>query len=131
MGYRKVLLPVSGRYQLERALLALEQALRIVQEDGEICFFHCVDDVPQLSDDGALPVLQRIQEAGIKCTVHITEGSAAVQIPKFANKNKCDAIVMFAGERNVQGKLSGKLVMGGIAERVLHATNIPLLLVRA
>jgi len=131
MGYRKVLLPVSGKYRLERAMLALEQALQIVQEDGEICLFHCMDNEYCLSKEGALPLLQRIQEASIKCMVHIVEGAPAIQISRFAMENKYDAIVMFAGERNAQGELTGKLVMGGIAERVFHTTSIPLLLVRA
>jgi len=37
---------------------------------------------------------------------------------------------MFAGERSELGKLIGQLAMGGIVERVLRATGIPLLLVR-
>jgi nucleotide-binding universal stress UspA family protein len=112
-------------------MLALEQALQIVREDGEVCLFHCLDAEHCLSKEGALPLLQRMQEADIRGMVYIMEGSAAIEIPRFATENKCDVIVMFAGERNEQGELTGKLVMGGVAERVFHATNIPLLLVRA
>jgi len=132
MGYQKVLLPVSGKHKLQRAMLALEQALQVVRKDGEICIFHCMDDVQHcLSRQQALPLLQRMQEAGVKCMMHIMEGYAAIQIPRFAEENKYEVIIMFAGERNELGKPTGKLVMGGITERVFHATSIPLLLVRA
>ena len=50
--------------------------------------------------------------------------------PRIATENRCDVIVMFAGERSELGKLIGQLAMGGIVERVLRATGIPLLLVR-
>ena len=147
MGYRKILLPVSGKYHLERATLALEQALQIVQEDGELCFFHCVDEVPYLIAGEAhkklvmedtreaekllVPLVQRVKNAGIAYRVHIMEGSPAMHIPRFATEGKFDAIVMFSGERNALGELIGKLVMGSITERVLHATSIPLLVVRS
>jgi len=146
MGYQKVLLPVSGKYRLERALLALEQALKITREDGEVCFFHCMDEVPKRIGGEAhkklvmentreaekllAPLVHRTEAAGIAYRVHIVEGSPAMQIPRFAVEGKFDIIVMFAGERNSLGELIGKVVMGSISERVLHATSIPLLIVR-
>ena len=146
MGYRKVLLPVSGKYRLERATLALEQALQIVRDDGELCFFHCVGEVPYLIAGEAhkklvmedareaekllAPLVQRAKDAGITYRVHIMEGSPAMHIPRFATEGQFNAIVMFTGERNDLGELIGKFVMGSIAERVLHATSIPLLIVR-
>jgi len=145
MGYQKVLVPVSGKYLLERATRALEQALQIVREDGEICFLHCVDEVPYLvsgNDHRKLimedakeaeklfePLSERVKNAGIAYSVHILEGSPAVHIPRFATEKKFDAIVMYSGGHDELGKLIGKLVMGGITERVLHTVNIPLLVV--
>ncbi|MDR0466634.1 MAG: universal stress protein [Deltaproteobacteria bacterium] len=147
MGYRKVLLPVCGKDHLERAKPALEHALQIVREDGELCFFHCVEVVPYLIAGEAhkrlvredareeekliAPLVQRANDAGIACRVHIEEGSPAMHISKFATEEKFDVIVMFTGERNELGELIGKLVMGGIAERVLHSTSIPVLIVRS
>ena len=147
MGYQKVLVPVSGKYRFERAARALEQALQIVREDGELCFFHCVDKVPYLiagedhkklvmentqeAEKLLAPLVQRVKDAGIAYRVHIVEGSPAMHIPSFAKEGRFDVIVMFTGERNGLGVLIGKLVMGSITERVLHATSIPLLVVRS
>lgn len=146
MGYLMVLLPVSGKYRLARAQKALEQALQIVREDGEICFFHCVDEVPYLIAGEAhkklvmentqeaekllTPLLQRVKDAGIAYKVQIMEGSPAMLIPRFASAEKFNVIVMFTGECNDLGEFIGKLVAGSITERVLHATDIPLLVVR-
>jgi len=145
VGYQKVLVPVSGKYRLERATLALEHALKIVREDGEICFFHCVDQVSSLipgesrkkvvmedsreAEKLLAPLVERTKSAGIACRVHIVEGSPVARIPDFASEGKFDIIVMFAGERNDLGKLIRKLVVGSVAERLLHAVNIPLLIV--
>jgi nucleotide-binding universal stress UspA family protein len=145
MGYQKVLVPVSGKYRLERATLALEHALKIVREDGEICFFHCVDQVPYLipgesrkklimedsqeAEKLLAPLVERVRSAGIAYRVHIVEGSPVTHIPKFASEGKFDIIVMFAGERNNLGQLIRKLVVGSVTERLFHAVNIPLLIV--
>jgi len=88
MGYRKVLLPVSGKYHLKRAMLALEQALQIVDKDGEIYFLHCVENsaASYLSERQAHPLEKRGQDAGIKCLVYFIEGSPAMEIPRFATE---------------------------------------------
>ena len=146
MGYQKVLVPVSGKYRLERAMLSLEQALQIVRQDGEICFLHCVDEARYLITREDLkklvmgdareaekllsPLVERVRDAGIAYSVHIMEGSPVEHIPRFALERTCDAVVMYAGGRDEMGKLVGKLTMGGVVERVFHAIHIPLVLVR-
>jgi len=146
MGYQKVLVPVSGKYRLERAMLALEQALHLVREDGAICFLHCVDEARYLITREDLkklvvedtreaekllsPLVKRVRDAGIAYSVHIMEGSPAQHIPRFALEKTCDAVVMYAGERDELGNLVGKFTMGSVVERVFHTIRIPLLLVR-
>jgi nucleotide-binding universal stress UspA family protein len=138
MGYQKVLVPVSGKYRFERAARALEQALQIVREDGEICFLHCVDEVPYLITEEAHrkrimqdtseaeklldPLLTRVKEAGITYRVHIVEGSPVTHIPRFASESKFNAVVMCtdSGEEPA---------IGSIAERVFQYLSVPLHLV--
>ena len=141
MGYPKVLVPVSGKFRLERAARALEHALQIVREDGEIDFIHCVDDVPYLitvedhrkqymqdtSEAEKLfsPLVDRVRNAGITCSVHIMEGSPVAHIPSFAAAKKFNIVVMCTdGDAE-----SDKLAMGSIAARVFHYLDVPLLIV--
>ena len=144
MGYQKVLVPVSGKDLLGRAARALEQALQIVRKDGEICFLHCVDEKSYLitgnehrnlvmEDAGEAeklfaPLPERVINAGITYSAHILEGPPATLIPRFAEEGKFNAIVMYSSGHDDLGKLIGKLVVGGVTERVLHAINIPLLI---
>lgn len=141
MGYRKVLLPVSGKYRLERAMRALEHALNIVSPDGEICFLHCLEEVPHLikgADHKKLvmedtreaeallkPLVDRSRHAGIGCKVRIVEASAVPAIHKTAAEEKSDVVVMFSDGRNELGKL----FFGSITERVLQQLAVPLLVV--
>jgi len=145
MGYQKVLVPVSGKYRMERSMLALEQALHVVREDGEICFLHCMDAVPYLlageeykkltmgstieAERLLSPLVERALGAGIKYSIHIMEGSPVNHIPRFALEAKCNIIVMYSAGRNEFDKLMGGFAQGSITERVLHASHVPLLIV--
>ena len=141
MSYQRILVPVSGKYQLRRAAQSLEQAMRIVRKDGEICFFHCIDEVPYLIPGDAhkklvmensheaekliQPLVDRVKNAGIAYSVHIQEGTPAMLIPRFASKNVCDIVVMFTDGRSSLDKL----FTGSVTERVLQTLNVPLLIV--
>ncbi|MCL2123423.1 MAG: universal stress protein [Desulfovibrionaceae bacterium] len=141
MGYQKVLVPVSGKYQLKRAAQTLEQALLIVREDGEICFLHCVEEVPCLISGDAhkklvmenageaekllQPLTDRVKMAGIAHSVHILEGAPAMLIPRFASEAACNVVAMFSDGRNTLGKL----FTGSVTERVLQKLSVPLLVV--
>ena len=141
MGYSKTLVPVSGKFHLERAARALEQALQIVREDGEVCFLHCVDEVPYLITGEAHrklvmqdtseaekllnPLVARARDAGIAYSVHIVEGSPVTHIPRFAANNRCTVVVMCTdGDSEAD-----KFTMGGLAGRVFQYLRIPLLIV--
>ena len=142
MGYRKVLVPVSGKYRLERAARALEQALQIVREDGEICFLHCVDEIPYLITGEAHrkliledtreaekllePLAQRVKSAGIAYSIHIVEGSPATHIPRFASEREVNVVVMCTGGHSEPVEF----VMGSVTERVFKYLSVPLLIVR-
>ena len=138
MGYSKVLVPVSGKFRLERAARALEHALQIVREYGEIGILHCVDEVSHLitveehrkqylqdtSEAEKLfsPLVDRVRSAGITCSVHIVEGSPVTHIPSFASAKKFNVVVMCTdGDAEPV-----KLAMGSIAVRVFQYLDIPL-----
>jgi nucleotide-binding universal stress UspA family protein len=141
MGYRKVLVPVSGKYRMERAVRALEHALQVVRADGEIFFLHCVDDMPHLIAGDAQrklvmedtreaekllsPLVERAKGAGISYRVHIVEGSPVTHIPRFASEKECNAVVMCTDGRGEPDKLA----MGSITGRVFQYLSIPLLVV--
>ena len=141
MGYQRVLVPVSGKYQLKRAARALEHALRLLREDGEICFLHCLTEVPYLlageshkklvmgdaseAEKLLSPLAERVRDSGIAYSAHIVEGSPVAQIPRFALERKCDIVVMCVG--GLSGPVA--LVLGGVAERVFKDLSVPLLIV--
>jgi len=143
MGYQKALVPVSGKFHLERAARALEQALQVVRADGEVCFLHCVDDVPYLITGEAhrklvmqdtseaekllSPLTERARDAGIAYSVHIVEGSPVTHIPRFAANSKCNVVVMCTDGHNEPGKFA----MGGLTERVFQYLRVPLLIVHS
>jgi nucleotide-binding universal stress UspA family protein len=140
MGYQKVLVPVSGKYQLERAMRALKHALQIVREDGEIGLLHCLEEVPYLITGEAHkklvladtseaekllgPLVDHIRSSGIVCSVHIVEGSPVTHIPRFASEKKFNVVVMYTDS---DGPV--KLALGSIAERVFQYLHVPLLVV--
>jgi len=141
MGYEKVLLPVSGKHRLARAARALEEALQIVREDGEICFLHCVDEVPYLITEEADrklilqdtreaeklldPLVKRAKIAGITYRVHVVEGSPVTHIPRFASEKKFNVVVMCTDGDSEPIKLT----MGSITGRVFQYLKVPLLIV--
>jgi len=145
MGYQKVLVPVSGKHHLQRAARALEHALRLLEEGGEICFLHCLTEVPYLlsgEDHKKLvmgdsreaekllgPLVERVRDAGITYSVHIMEGLPVTHIPMLAFEGKCDVVVMCVGSHNNEPGEPRELVMGGVAERVFQYISIPLLIV--
>ena len=141
MGYQKILVPVSGKYQLKRASKALEHALQIVREDGEICFIHCIEEVPCLISGDAhkqlvmedtkeaekllQPLVERVQSVGLAYSVNIVEGAPAMIIPKFVSEAGCNAVAMFSDGHSTLGKL----FTGSVTERVLQNLSVPLLVV--
>ena len=141
MGYQRVLVPVSGKFQLKRAGRALEHALRLLREGGEICFLHCLAEVPYLlageshnklvmGDAGEAekllsPLTERVRDSKIAYSVHVVEGSPMARIPRFALEHTCDIVVMCVGGHSGPEEL----VMGGVAERVFKDLGVPLLIV--
>jgi nucleotide-binding universal stress UspA family protein len=67
-----------------------------------------------------------VKKAGLSCTKHILVGHVPQEIAEHAKKLGCDAIVM--GTRGMTAV--GNLVMGSVATKVVHLTDLPVTLVK-
>lgn len=140
----KFLVPIDSS---NNALRALQYAIRLAQENAPI-ELHIVNahDLPlvygevavyldeekaralqrQHSEDILKPAIAMAEAAGVKFSTEILVGDIAGMIADCAAARGCDAIVM--GTRGMSA--IGNLVMGSIATKVIHLTNLPVTLVK-
>ena len=64
--------------------------------------------------------------AGVACVAQVRVGSAAAEITAYAVEHDCDVIVM--GTRGMG--VVGSLVMGSVAQKVVHLSPVPVTLVK-
>ena len=141
---RKMLVPFDGS---DNALRALRYAISIAQQNGPV-EIHVVTahDEPDIYGEIAVYVsrekmaeLQRqnseyhlvaaeqvLKEAAVPYEKEILIGNIAEVIARRADELGCDAIVM--GTRGMSAM--GSLVMGSVATKVVHAANVPVMLVK-
>ena len=141
---RKLLVPFDGS---DSALRALRYAISIAQQNGPV-EIHVVTahDEPDIYGEIAVYVsrekmaeLQRqnseyrlvaaeqvLKEAAVPYEKEILIGNIAEVIARRADELGCDAIVM--GTRGMSAM--GSLVMGSVATKVVHAANVPVMLVK-
>lgn len=72
------------------------------------------------------PAEAEVQSAGVPCTKEVLRGSIAQTIARHAEHLGCDAIVMGRHGRTPLGDV----LVGSTAMKVLHASNLPVMLVR-
>jgi len=72
------------------------------------------------------PVLERLKEANVSATPHIGVGDASQVIIDFGKEVKATEIVMGSHGR---GALAGAL-MGSVAQKVVHLSSIPVVLLK-
>lgn len=88
------------------------------------------DTVAQYHHEEGLAALQptraKLDAAGVKYVFHIGVGDAAETIVEYAKEKGCHQIVM--GTRGL-GSVSGML-LGSVATKVIHLSDIPVLLVK-
>ena len=92
--------------------------------------FISQDSVESYYRDEGMAVLavprQKLEAAGITCDQHIGVGDPGEVIAEYARSKACDEIVMGTHGR---GFLGGA-VMGSVAQKVIHLTAVPVVLVR-
>lgn len=97
---------------------------------GEIAVYVPRARMAKLQREHSTAILKRAEAAlrgtGVRHTREILTGPVARTISRHADKLKCDLIV--AG-RHGDSALRD-LVMGSVAQKILHATPLPVLLVR-
>lgn len=139
----KILLPVDGSAHAVRAakhLIALLQGcanheifLLNVQEPidaPEIRSHMRASEIEAMQEtrggDALAPVRAVLDQAGIAYTPTVLIGSIAETIAQYATDQGCEKIIM--GTRGL-GAISGVL-MGSVTTEVLHATQLPVTLVK-
>jgi nucleotide-binding universal stress UspA family protein len=99
--------------KLPRMSLAVsrKQIERYYQEEGEACLAEAK---------------KRLDGAGIQYTARILVGPVAETVVAHARKERCDMIVVGNQGRSA----TGNLLIGSVASKVLHLSEVPVLLVR-
>lgn len=140
----KILLPVDGSACALRAVDHLIAHLAWYSEVPEIHLLHVHPPIPigrvqahigketlhayylEESQSQLAEAQQKLDAAGCFHTTHIHVGQPAEVIARVADELACNMIVMGSHGR---GAVAG-LVMGSVANRVLHLTQCPVLLVK-
>jgi nucleotide-binding universal stress UspA family protein len=139
----KVLVPLDGS---EGARHALDHLIRMCGErkDAEVHLLHVqpaltpgelaatrsVGELARVRNEAAEAVLQPAQalvgEAGLRQVTHVASGETAQEIASYARERGCHEICM--GTRGMSAVRN--LVLGSVATRVVHLTDIPVTLVK-
>ena len=138
-----ILLPVDGSDSSARAARHLIHLIKTytpltvrllnVQppvKSGEISPVVTIEDVAQMRrEDGVRcgeSIRALLDDAGIAYTYDVEMGPIPETIANYASEHKVDAIIM--GTRGMSA--ISNLLMGSIATRVLHLTDVPVTLVK-
>jgi nucleotide-binding universal stress UspA family protein len=138
-----ILVPIDGSLQARHALKHVISSIK----EGLQAEIHIINVQPIVLPLGELPLIDAdliekaqheqakkllksacdlLERSELKCTQHSEVGPIASTIVDYAKKHSCDSIVM--GCRGM-GAL-GNLVLGSIANQVVHLTEIPVTLVK-
>lgn len=149
--YRKILVPLDGS-RLAECVLPHVIALAKGRDVAEIVLLRVCEPPSILADyPASMPVSweqhreqvladmqyacslylgnmeKQLKEAGFKVRTESRLGNAADEIVDYATKNEIDIIVMASHGRSGLSKWA----YGSVAEKVLHSTCVPVLMVRA
>lgn len=140
----KLLVPVDGS---ENAMRALRHAIVLAKSSsassihvvtaheepivfGEVAVYVSREKIAELQrnqSEGPLSMaVQVLEAAGVAHTREILEGPIAQTIARRAEELGCDGIVM--GTRGMTAL--GGLLMGSVATKVIHASKVPVTLVK-
>jgi nucleotide-binding universal stress UspA family protein len=139
----KVLIPIDGSQNANRAVdhaLKLAQAgkgleiqllnVQIPVASGHARMFVSDEQLSGYYREEGLAALkearERLDGLGVSYRYHIGVGHVAETIAEYAKQNQCEAVIM--GTRGM-GAISN-LVLGSIASRVIHLTDLPVTLVK-
>lgn len=141
---QKILVPIDGS---ECAMRALDYAIKLAKQHGplelhlvtvhpepviygEIQVYVSQDKMQELQrkhcEDILRPAVEAAGNAGVTFTSEILTGETASEIVRRTGELGCDRIVMGTHGRGA----IGALVMGSIAMKVVHLSEVPVTLVK-
>jgi nucleotide-binding universal stress UspA family protein len=141
---QKILLPYDGSTNAGRALdwvialahdnVPIELVLVYAHPEpalyGEIAVYVSKEKMEELqrehSDDILQPAIAKLNAANIPFTSEVLTGDTAQRIVKRAEDLNCSGIVMGTRGRSA----IGNLVLGSVANKVVHLTKLPVTLVK-
>jgi nucleotide-binding universal stress UspA family protein len=140
--YDRVLVPTDGSAGVERAIThAIDLA---VAHDAEIHAIYVVntaglaglpmeasmEGVDEMLRSDADHALEQVREfadgSDVEVTTQVIDGSPSTEIVQYAEREGCDLIVMGTHGR---GGID-RLLLGSVAEKVVRASNVPVLTLR-
>jgi nucleotide-binding universal stress UspA family protein len=140
--YDRVLVPTDGSAEVERAV---DHAIALAAEHGaEIHTINVVNPanfsgVPmegavqgvgellrEDAESAVEAVAERGEKRGLSVESVVAEGSPSAEIVRYAEQNDCDVIVMGTHGR---GGID-RLLLGSVAEKVVRASEVPVLTIQ-
>ncbi|MDD5399278.1 MAG: universal stress protein [Dehalococcoidia bacterium] len=144
--YKKIMVPLDGSQIAECVIphietIAKKSAAKVelvtviepleIPTRGQIAISD--DEIKQIDAEGKKEankyldqVSDRLTKAGIKAETVILSGRAADRLTRYAINNEVDLIIMATHGRSG----ISKLFWGSVAEKILRATDIPVLLIK-
>jgi nucleotide-binding universal stress UspA family protein len=139
----KMLIPVDGSESAMRAVQHLIKKASWYKEPaevhllnvqyplhGDVQMFLDHEQVRGFHHDEGIKALdsarQALDAAGLSYVFHIGVGEPAAVITEYARDKRCDQILM--GTRGL-GSVAG-LLLGSVATKVIHLSDVPVLLVK-
>jgi nucleotide-binding universal stress UspA family protein len=144
--YQKIMVPLDGSQVAECVISHIEtiagkSATRVelvtviepleIPTRGKIALSD--DDIKQIDADGKKEahkyldqVSSRLKQAGVNAHAVLLTGKAADSLVRYANNNDVDLIIMATHGRSG----ISKIFWGSVAEKILRATAIPVLLIK-
>jgi len=121
---------IAGKSDTQVELVTVIEPLEIPTR-GKIALSD--DDIKQIDAEGKKEahkyldqVSSRLSQAGINARAVLLTGKAAESLVRYANNNDVDLIIMATHGRSG----ISKIFWGSVAEKILRATAIPVLLIK-
>lgn len=115
------------REPLEVELVFVNLPLPYEGRAGSVIGRRRIDRYYQDEGEAALRgAIRRLDAAGVRHVDHILVGPIAESIVRLAKARKCDFIFIGTHGRTA----AGNLLLGSVANKVLHLATVPVLLVR-
>jgi nucleotide-binding universal stress UspA family protein len=129
--YKKIMVPLDGSQIAECVIPHIETIAKKSAAKVELVTVIEPLELPTrgqiaISDDEIEQVSQRLSKAGIKTDTVILSGKPADRLVLYAVNNGIDLIIMATHGRSG----ISRLFWGSVAEKILRATDIPVLLVK-